>query len=117
LSISVSTRKDYKKNTVPAVCLTCEMYAAGEACHHDLGQRVQGFALGRVEEDRLRVAEILATNGLDKCLGDELHDELPRPVVRFHLKLPVLLLRNQLFIMLQSTTPGRDQPSLIAFLS
>ena len=67
------------------------MNAAGEPRAHDLGERVQRLALCGMEEHGLGVAEVLAPNGLDEGLGDELHDQLGRPVVRFHLGLTVLL--------------------------
>ncbi len=67
------------------------MYTASEAGPHDLCESIQGFALRGMEEHRLGVAEVLATDGLDEGLGNQLHDQLGRPVVRLHLWLPILL--------------------------
>ena len=67
------------------------MNAAGEACPHDLRESVQGLALGGVEENRFGVAEVLAADGLDEGLGDQLHDQLGGPVVWLHFRLPIFL--------------------------
>jgi hypothetical protein len=67
------------------------MNTSREAGPHDLCESVQGFTFRGMEEHRLGVAEVLAADGLDEGLGDQLHDQLGRPVVWLHLWLPILL--------------------------
>ena len=71
------------------------MHAPRKAGAHDLGERIQRLAFRGMEEDGLGVAEVLAPDGLDERLGDELHDELGRPVVRPHLRLSIFLHKTQ----------------------
>jgi len=73
------------------VTVTSKMYTTSKTRAHNFGQCFKRFTLGRVKQNGLGVPEVLSTDCLDEGLGDELHDELARPVLRLNLSLPVVL--------------------------